>query len=217
MSSNADVSKPRVSVPKTDRRILRTREQLGDALVQLILEKPFDAITVQDVLDRANVGRSTFYLHYRDKNDLFLSDVDDFFEMTATALSRKGDPSDRVAPVYELFTHVAEMRQFYMAMVASGKIHDVLELGQGHFARGIEQRLVNMPRAAGLVVEQRAAVSHAYAGALLSMMSWWLDHNMPSPAATMDGLFHQMLWSGIDAAGDPRSESQTKKEPPPVQ
>ena len=68
---------------KTDRRVRRTREQLGGALAGLIQEKPFDSITVQDVLDRAGVARSTFYSHYRDKNDLFLSDADEFFEHVA--------------------------------------------------------------------------------------------------------------------------------------
>ena len=64
---------------KTDRRILRTRDALGDALVALIREKNFAQITVQEVLDRAGVGRATFYAHYRDKEDLFMSDVEEFF------------------------------------------------------------------------------------------------------------------------------------------
>lgn len=57
---------------------MRTRDTLGDALVALMHEKNFDEITVQDLLDRAGVGRATFYVHYRDKQDLFLSDVEDF-------------------------------------------------------------------------------------------------------------------------------------------
>jgi len=84
---------------KVDQRVRRTRDRLGDALMELLVEKPFEAITVQHVLERAGVSRSTFYAHYRDKNDLFLSDVDEFFESMATALSRFGDKSERVAPV----------------------------------------------------------------------------------------------------------------------
>src|SRR5690242_4167136 len=56
-----------------DRRIQRTRQLLLDALLSLILEKDFDSITVQDVIDRANVGRSTFYAHFQDKDELLLS------------------------------------------------------------------------------------------------------------------------------------------------
>src|SRR5262245_5729503 len=54
---------------KTDARVRRTRDALGDALVALMQEKPFETITVQDVLDRAQVSRSTFYSHCRDKAD----------------------------------------------------------------------------------------------------------------------------------------------------
>src|SRR6476659_5943917 len=72
--------------PGTDRRTLRTRNARGDALVELMQERPFKAITVQDVLDRAGVGRSTFYTHYSDKDDLFLSDVEDFWEMVSIIL-----------------------------------------------------------------------------------------------------------------------------------
>ena len=126
---------------KEDPRVRRTRDRLGDALVELLVQKPFEDITVQDVLERAGVSRSTFYTHYRDKNDLFLSDAEDFFEAMATALSRFGDKSERIAPVQELAAHIAEVRPFYNALVESGRMHDVMELGQAHFARGIEQRL----------------------------------------------------------------------------
>lgn len=84
---------------RTDRRVLRTRDTLGDALVELIKEKPFDDITVQEVLDRAGVGRSTFYTHYKDKEDLLLSDVEDFFKLFSTMLTRKGASLQRLAPV----------------------------------------------------------------------------------------------------------------------
>src|ERR1041384_271732 len=97
---------------KTDARVRRTRDALGDALVALMQEKPFETITVQDVLDRAHVGRSTFYSHYSDKDDLLMSDVDDFYERVALGLSARGEESDRVFPVREFFSHIAEARRF---------------------------------------------------------------------------------------------------------
>ena len=73
---------------KPDRRVRRTRDALGDALVALMQEMPFESITVQQILDRAEIGRSTFYSHYLDKNDLFLSDMEDFFDSMSTLLLR---------------------------------------------------------------------------------------------------------------------------------
>lgn len=164
----------------------------------MLVEKPFDDITVQDVLDRAEVSRSTFYSHYRDKNDLFLSDAEDFFEAMANALSRHGDQSDRIAPVKELFAHIAEVRPFYDALLASGRSQDLLELGQGHFARGIEHRLREIPRAARIPAAHRSAIAHGLAGSLFSLLTWWIRHAMTPSPEEMDKLFHSLAWNGTN-------------------
>ena len=65
-----------MATKKVDRRIQRTRRLLQDALITLILEKGYDKITVQDIIDEANVGRSTFYAHYLDKDDLMASSLE---------------------------------------------------------------------------------------------------------------------------------------------
>jgi len=160
---------------KEDQRVRRTRDRLGDALVELLVQKSFDDIRVQDILDRAGVSRSTFYTHYRDKNDLFLSDAEEFFEAMAMALSRFGDKSERVAPVQELFAHLGEVRPFYNALVESGRLHDLMELGQEHFARGIEKRLSEIPRARRIRPYRRAALAHGFSGNLFSLLSWWFS------------------------------------------
>ena len=86
-----------------DQRVRRTHERLGMALLELIVEKPIDQVTVQEVLDRASVGRSTFYLHFRDTDDLLLSQLEGFLEIQSTALSVRKEKSYRVVPVAELF------------------------------------------------------------------------------------------------------------------
>src|ERR1043165_7010542 len=97
---------------KADARVRRTRDALGDALVALMQEKPFDTITVQDVLDRAKVGRSTFYTHYSDKDHPLMSDAEEFMESVAMLLPLGGGTSDRVFPVREFFSHIVEAKQF---------------------------------------------------------------------------------------------------------
>ncbi len=178
---------------KPDPRAVRTRDRLGDALIQLLLAKPFDDITVHEVLDRAGVSRSTFYEHYRDKNDLFLSDVDEFFETMSMFLVRRNDPSERVAPVAEFCAHVAQAREFYTAMLASGRMHDVTELGQAHFARGIEARLAGQRRSGALPKETRGALAHALAGSLFSLLTWWVRQGMAATPKQMDDLFHTLV------------------------
>lgn len=192
----AGAAKPAAKPSKrTDRRVLRTRDTLGDALIELMHEKPFDDITVQEVLDRAGVGRSTFYTHYKDKDDLFLSDVEDFFKMFSTLLTRKGASPQRLAPVAELFTHIAEVQELVKALGAADKVNDVLALGRGFFARSIEERL----QSAGVNLEplELAARAHALAGSIFALLDWWVGKGMKADPKEMDALFHRMAWNGI--------------------
>lgn len=184
--------------PRTDARVRRTRDRLAEALMALIEEKPFDAITVQEVLDLAGVGRSTFYAHFESKDDLFRRDVEEFFAAVASQLWRKREASDRVAPVREYFAHVAEVPVFYRGLQESGRIHEVNACAQLHFAQGIERRLAELPRARGLTAEQRAALAQGYAAALLALLTWWLERGTPGTAAQMDELFHRMVWAGAN-------------------
>src|SRR5688572_15483761 len=65
---------------KVDRRIQRTRTLLRDALMRLIIRRGYDEITIQDITDEANVARTTFYLHFSDKDDLLFSTMRDVYE-----------------------------------------------------------------------------------------------------------------------------------------
>jgi AcrR family transcriptional regulator len=181
---------------KLDSRVRRTRNALGDALIALMQERPFDDIKVQDILDRAQIGRSTFYAHYRDKDDLFLSDVEDFLELMSNQLLREKEVSTRIVPVRELLAHFADMRPLLNALTEANKMRDFVELGQGYFARAIDRRLADLPETRGLEPKQRAAMSQAFAGAFLSMATWWITQPSPSTPAEMDEMFHQMVWSG---------------------
>jgi AcrR family transcriptional regulator len=182
---------------KVDRRVKRTRDLLGDALVVLMQEKPWPEITVQHVLDRAKVSRSTFYTHYRDKNDLFMSDAEDFFEMMAGLLSRSKEKSQRVLPVREFCAHISDAREFISALHDAGKMHDIWELGRGHFARAIEERLSQLDPTGRVPSAAQSARAYMLAGALISLLDWWMDRGMKESPEEVDSLYHEIVWPGI--------------------
>jgi AcrR family transcriptional regulator len=182
---------------KTDERVRRTHERLGSALVALIQEKPIDEVTVQEVLDRAAVGRSTFYLHFRDKNDLLLSQLEKFLEMMSTSLSVRKEQSHRVVPVAEMFAHIGSQKKMYRALADSGRLNDFFDLAQGYFARGIERRLLESGRTSKLSQQELPARASALAGSLLALLRWWLDRGAKESPTSMDELFHRMVWSGL--------------------
>src|ERR1700674_1988307 len=66
-------ARPRPAVNQADPRVKRTRSLLQDALVELLAEKSFDAITVLDIAERSTINRATFYAHFADKYELFAS------------------------------------------------------------------------------------------------------------------------------------------------
>lgn len=181
-----------------DKRALRSRKLLGDAFLMLIHEKPIEEVTVQDVLERAGVGRSTFYLHFRDKNDLLLCQLEMFLEMMSSLLSKRGEVSKRVAPVAEMFDHIGSQGKMYRILKDANRLNDFYDLAQDYFTRGIENRLKESGRFDKLSRVALNGRSCALAGSLLSLLRWWLDRGArhPSPEE-MDKLFHTMVWKGV--------------------
>jgi hypothetical protein len=79
-------------------------------------------------------------------------------------------------------------------------MHDVMELGLGHFGRGIEQRLNEIPRARAISPDRRGALAQGLAGSLFSLLTWWVQHGMTLSPEEMDKLFHRLVWTGVDGA-----------------
>jgi len=180
-----------------DQRSRRTQQRLGMALIQLIKERPGEEITVKEVLDRASVGRSTFYLHFRDKDDLLFSQLEQFLEMFSTLVSARKEKSRRVVAVQEMFEHIAEQQKLWHGLAASEAINDFFDLAQDFFTRGIEQRLKELsacPKGRERELRIRAV---GLAGNLLSLLRWWIERGAKEPAAEMDRTFHAMVWDGM--------------------
>jgi AcrR family transcriptional regulator len=182
---------------KPDERALRSRRRLGDAFLELIHEKSIEDVTVQEILERAAVGRSTFYLHFRDKNDLLLCQLERFLEMMSTLLSTRNEASQRVVAVAEMFAHIESQRELYRILADAGRLNDFFDLAQDYFTRGIERRLRESGRFTKVPKSELNARSSALAGSLLSLLRWWLDRGAKEPPADMDKLFHNMVWNGV--------------------
>lgn len=180
-----------------DRRVLRTREALGRALVDLMRARKFDDITVQQVLDRARVGRATFYAHFRNKHDLLLSDAERYFEWLERRFLAQAGTSRRLAPVEELFSHVAEYHHFRHALEQSSLREPVYTLLTGHLARIIERRMAEVCPATPAAPLPPTATARLFAAALVEMMRWWLSHRGHADAREMDAQYHAIVWGGL--------------------
>lgn len=187
--------------PREDRRVLRTKRALGVALVELMVAEDFDAITVQRVIERAKVGRTTFYAHFRNTDDLLLSDAERFFSMLESYFERPGVAGQRVAPVAELLQHMRDVREFQHAVARAGRREILFDLVAGHLAKMIARRIADLvPDASALSVPIPVA-SRMYAGALVELVRWSLDRETTHSPAWVDARYHEVVWLGLKGAG----------------
>lgn len=175
-----------------DPRVARTTHALGRALIALIQEGDFGDITVQHILDRAGVGRTTFYAHYRNKHDVLHSSYERLFGAIEQWVERPSAAGPRLFPVTEFLGHVAEMQRLVDGLRRAGLLDDMWTLCSAYAARLIERRLA---RSAGVAAEwgagaARNLVARMLAGALVEAMLWWQDHPSASTPAEMDAAFH---------------------------
>ncbi|HEX9923859.1 MAG TPA: TetR/AcrR family transcriptional regulator [Anaerolineae bacterium] len=191
---------------RVDRRVQRTRQLLNEALMSLIVEKSYESITVQNIIDRANLGRSTFYAHYQDKEDLLLSGMKKVVhslmgsvENSPMADEGNGE-SRRILSTLPIFRHAQEQFRLHKAMVAGRGMDVILKTIQNHLSGHIQEQ-IELLLPDGQTPSVPPPVMATYlAGALLTLLTWWLDHNMPYPPEQMDEMFQVLAMPGVWAA-----------------
>jgi AcrR family transcriptional regulator len=182
---------------KIDRRSKRTRKSLSEALLSLMGEKRYDKITVQDIVDRANVGRSTFYAHFQDREDLLLNGVK---EMFTQYLSHQNSESHSFLATLGLFQHIQENQHLYQVLAWGRGMELLYEQGQAYLDQHITEQLQSwLPKGQSSKVPLPVLSAHV-AGTLMTLIRWWLDHEIPYSPAQMDSMFHQLIMPTIQAA-----------------
>ncbi|MFZ3070629.1 MAG: TetR/AcrR family transcriptional regulator [Anaerolineaceae bacterium] len=181
---------------KDDRRIQRTRKLLRESMLALILEQGYDDINIQDVTDRANLGRATFYLHYKEKDDL-LADVmrqmfDDFLASAPQILNNQWNLHD-IRGVQKMFEFAEQHYDLYRIMmigkgsvIGSKQVHTILQENISA-SLGLELERLNAE-----TIISRVFIENYYTGALLSLIYWWLDNEMPYSPTEMAVMFQQI-------------------------
>lgn len=201
-----------------DPRVARTTRALGRALIALLEEqRAFDAITVQNILDRAGVGRTAFYAHYRNKHDVLHSSYEGLlasFEGLLDRPSPPGAPGARLFPVTEFLGHIGDREALVRALRRDGLLDDTWALLAGHAARVIGRRLGPWAAAAGgvpaatLAALPTALVARMLAGALVESITWWQDHPGAAAPAAVDAAFHTLARGVLR---QPRGESPCRR------
>ncbi|WP_339272385.1 TetR/AcrR family transcriptional regulator [Paenibacillus sp. FSL W8-0426] len=167
---------------KMDRRIAKTQEALKKAVIELMREKNFDDITIQDIADQADLNRGTIYLHYQDKYDL----LDKLIESHMNELSEmddwacKLDWSNGLVPFFEYFE---KNYLFFSTMLASKGAPSFRTRLQNYVMEGFKGEI---DRESGKNVDLIEDVMLQYAGtAYVGIIEWWIRNEMPYPPQIM--------------------------------
>ena len=181
---------------KQDRRSLRTRHLVNSAMIELLREKRYDAITIQDLLERANIGRSTFYAHYFDKEDVLSSLSEQMLELFRHQFSQR-ETELGIIPSLEIFQHAQENYQFFQTMIRGHAEELLWETGRAFLSRTVEEALASACVGKGSPSIPLAVVAQYLVGAFGNLLKWWLEADMPYSPEEMENIFQQLALPGI--------------------
>lgn len=182
---------------KADRRSQRTYHLVSAAFTELLVEKPYDEILVQDILDRAGIGRTTFYAHYFDKEDVLDSITEQMLSMFTHQIAH-APARQRVMPSLELFEHVYHSQnQQFRALMRSRAGEPLWEALQTALCSAIEPALCSLCAEKCSPPIPLPVVSEYLAGAFLTLLKWWVSADMPYPPEQMESIFQQLALPGV--------------------
>jgi AcrR family transcriptional regulator len=181
--------------------VQKTKRSLRDALIGLAREKPYDAIAVKEILDRANVGRSTFYAHFRDKHDLLESGIHEMLRSVYGG-PRTGSARERmVAFSLPILTYIDEHRRAdgpRMTRQGRGVMHarmrDVL-------ATLIAEDVESAARAGQSTTPMPAdLVARHVASTFVLVLDWWIEREPGLKPAEVDSRFRALVLPALTTA-----------------
>jgi AcrR family transcriptional regulator len=174
----------------TDRRVRKTDTRLHEALMSLIHDKSYESIAVRDILDRADVGRSTFYTHFRDKDDLLASGIYEALQSMRSTAAALSDPFAWFSlPIFE-HIHRHRLEGKAAPLEGRGLIHvrlqrTIEELIAADIVRRFARRRVGP-------VPAELAVKHV-ASTFILVLNWWLDVAGARSPHDADALFRALV------------------------
>lgn len=191
---------------RPDRRVARTKQMLQEALLALVRERGFEALSVQEILDRANVGRATFYAHFKNKEDLLFYGFGEFQlslrKLQREALSRRAAADARLfAFSHEVFDHTNQFRDVFRLMVGKRSGAIVQQVLRKMLVTLIREELSALRRSRGEGRSERLEASVAFlADGLSGMLLWWLSGKQRMSVDEVNTLFRSLAVPAAKAA-----------------
>ena len=175
-----------VSMEIQDRRVKRTQHLLARALIALTLEKGYEDVTIRDITERADVGYATFFRHYHDKDELLKDVLDVVLTEIIDLLGSTQPAADPTTIGVLLFRYVQQQSEVVRVLLMS---HALLQRSIEIATQNVVSEHTFLPDS---VVPLEIAAHHIVASSI-SLIQWWLDHQMPYPPERMGVIYHELI------------------------
>ncbi|MGO9771533.1 MAG: TetR/AcrR family transcriptional regulator [Roseiarcus sp.] len=177
-----------------DRRIQRTQLALRDALLSLLVTKGWDEISIVDICDRANVGRSTFYIHFQCKEDLLQSGLDNLRVFLSRSEIEHSSPNNLPLPfLHDLIEHVLEHRDLSRCVIGKRSGHVVRSRFRNMIYGLVERAMV---RDSTPIAWRRELFKNAMTGAVFDLLAWLPDSPNNLSAREVESEFRRTILAG---------------------
>lgn len=183
---------------KEDLRVRRTRKQIQEALIELTVEKGYNRVSIQDIVERAVINRSTFYRHYLDKDDLLSKYMDE-----VTGVTFKNDDADESrdqqglpSGLIKLLNHICVFSEFYRIMLSANGHPLVSDRLRRKIESHIRLLIIKDPAQdvkSPFLDMQLKYVSGAGIGAIL----WWVENNTPCTAEELAAWLVELVTASL--------------------
>jgi AcrR family transcriptional regulator len=183
-----------------DRRSQRSQQALIDALIDLMAVKTYDSISIKEIVEKANVGRSTFYAHYQTKDDLVKSGFERILDVTLNHMILSKDEQNLMVDATMLFQHAQSHYQIYRTLMWGSGFEILTKDELIIFSEKLQQRLSQFFPDENKLSAPLNVLSVFLSGNLLILLKWWLDNKTPYPPEKMNELFQILVMPGIKSA-----------------
>lgn len=187
-----------MKLEKEDRRTRRTRQLLRDAVLELLKEKRFEDISVQDIIERADVARSTFYVHYADKDDLLVGKRGVFASTLghrAELMADEEKESQAIFPARVWFHHIQAQDPILKVIARDSAMDLAMKTLRGILRRDIQAKVQKHIPEDGSIPP--SLVLDYMASSLMTLIKWWVKNDMSYSPQRMDEMFQQLVMPGV--------------------
>jgi len=181
-----------------ERRRLQTRKQLMQSTLELVLEKGYDAISIQDITDRADLGRGTFYIHFKDKEEVVWTAFRELFQELEQEAHKQLDrrmPQVEYYGLLNIFRHAERNRDLYRVMFGGQGSAALMGRAQDFLAKAFLYDIRNAPQPPEVNFNIPEEVeAQILVGVISRLLTWWLETPNTYSAEQMAAMTYEALY-----------------------